>query len=152
MDWRFIFEFLNLSEAFISKYHDYQNGDYWDEISLNQKLSENFIREFQNEVDWCSISREQILSEDFIEEFKDQVDWLRISIGQKLSDKFLKKFSNKIKWNYYFNNQEASFEIIKKFILKSGFHTTNDFKTRHLSQLHLNEIEKILVLKHMFVY
>jgi hypothetical protein len=39
-------------------------------ISANQKLSENFIREFQNKIDWWCILKYQKLSEDFKKEFK----------------------------------------------------------------------------------
>ncbi len=44
-------------------------------ISIYQKLSENFIREFQDKVDWNYISNYQKLSENFIREFQDKVDW-----------------------------------------------------------------------------
>ena len=47
---------------------------YWQYISSNQHLSEDFIREFKNKVYWSLISRSQHLSEDFIDEFKDRLD------------------------------------------------------------------------------
>ena len=46
----------------------------WKEISICQKLSEDFIREFKDKVEWVWISRYQKLSEDFIREFKNKVD------------------------------------------------------------------------------
>jgi hypothetical protein len=52
------------------------NLDY---ISINQTLSEDFIREFQDRVKWFWISRNQKLSEDFIREFQDRVNWDYIS-------------------------------------------------------------------------
>ena len=42
----------------------------WGYISIYQKLSENFIREFENKVVWHRISEYQTLSENFIREFK----------------------------------------------------------------------------------
>ena len=38
----------------------------WTYISIYEKLSENFIREFKDKINWWIISRGQILSEDFI--------------------------------------------------------------------------------------
>ena len=44
----------------------------WGYISIYQKLSENFIREFQDKVDWYYISEYQKLSEKFKSEFKEK--------------------------------------------------------------------------------
>ena len=57
-------------QKIITKY----NGN-WDYISHDQKLSEEFIREFQHRVDWYWISKYQTLSESFIEEFQNSVYW-----------------------------------------------------------------------------
>ena len=52
-----------------------ENGTVnWYNISRNQTLSENFIREFADKVNWYSISKYQILSESFIREFADRLD------------------------------------------------------------------------------
>ena len=39
--------------------------EYWNEISENETLSEDFIREFKDRVNWIMISRFQVLSEEF---------------------------------------------------------------------------------------
>jgi hypothetical protein len=74
--------------------------DYYDwyYISINQKLSENFIREFKNKINWINISRYQKLSEDFIRDFQDKIDWLNIRYNEELqvSDKFCEEFDEKI--------------------------------------------------------
>ena len=57
----------------------------WFQISINQKLSENFIREFKDKVYWPSISIHQKLSENFIQEFKNKVSWIYILLYQNLS-------------------------------------------------------------------
>ena len=46
----------------------------WDWISILKTLSENSIRIFQDKVDLVEISAEQILSEDFIKEFLNKID------------------------------------------------------------------------------
>jgi hypothetical protein len=72
----------------------------WEEISCNQKLSEEFIEKFQNKVDWDAISIHQKLSEEFIQKFQDKVNWGYISIYQKTLFKNLLKNLN-IKLNKY---------------------------------------------------
>ena len=44
----------------------------WDGISVNKKLSEDFIKEFKDYVWWWGIFRYQQWSGDFFEEFKDK--------------------------------------------------------------------------------
>ena len=62
------------------------NDVNWGYISIYQKLSENFIREFQDKIDWYFILKYQELSEDFIREFKDKIDWLCILNYQNLPE------------------------------------------------------------------
>jgi hypothetical protein len=64
-------------------------------MSIYQKLSENFIREFKDKVSWNWICVYQVLSEDFIEEFKHRIYWNLIYNGQKLSEDFILKNINK---------------------------------------------------------
>ena len=91
------------------------NGIDWRYISINKKLSEEFIREFQNKFNWVDISCHQKLSEDFIREFKDKLDWTRISTYQKLSEDFIKEFQNRVNWSYISMYQKLSENFIRKF-------------------------------------
>ena len=61
----------NYLKTLFGKFQDRVN---WDAISINQTLSEDFIREFQDRVNWNLISLGQILSEDFKNEFKDKLN------------------------------------------------------------------------------
>ena len=101
----------------ILKEHNWDSIDeaswYW--ISIYQKLSEDFIREFQDKVSWYLISQYQKLSEDFIREFKDKVKWISISISQKLSEDFIREFKDEIWWDYVSENQELSEGFIREF-------------------------------------
>ena len=45
----------------------------WTYISIYQKLSENFIREFKDKVDWYNIFTCQNLSKEFCKEFQDVI-------------------------------------------------------------------------------
>jgi hypothetical protein len=62
--------------------------DEWEDISWNQVLSEDFIREFSEHVDWYWISYLQDLSDDFIREFRKEVHWRSILHKRVLSKKF----------------------------------------------------------------
>ena len=87
----------------------------WNNISIYQKLSEDFIREFKNKVDWYSISAYQKLSEDFIREFKNKVDIKRQkeihkekSLAQKTKEikAYAKKHNLKIDKKYLYAFRE----------------------------------------------
>jgi hypothetical protein len=67
----------------------------WGIISIQQKLSEDFIREFKDKVYWDGISIYQELSEDFIREFKDEIYWNYILTHQTLSPNFINEFKQK---------------------------------------------------------
>jgi hypothetical protein len=117
-DWGNISKNQKLSEDFIREFQDKVN---WSNISEFQTLSEDFIREFQNKVNWIFISRKQTLSEDFIREFQDKVHWINISEYQTLSEDFIREFQNKINWNFIFYYQKLSKEFIREFQNKANF-------------------------------
>src|SRR5574344_1881028 len=120
VNWVCISIYQKLSEDFI---REFQDKVYWNWISQSQKLSENFIREFQNEVYWFNISIYQKLSEDFIREFQNKVYWFNISRYQKLSEDFLKEFNLKIdedNWLY------KSTEFKKEQVIKCGLYDCYD--------------------------
>ena len=58
----------------------------WGYISLNQTLTEDFIREFENKVNWRFISSNQKLSKGFIVEFSDKLNFKDLLINNHLSD------------------------------------------------------------------
>ena len=96
MNWYGISIAQKLSESFIREFQDDVN---WYGISIAQKLSESFIREFQYKVNWSCISKYQKLSESFIREFQDKVDWKWISMHQKLSNEFINEFTDRLDLN-----------------------------------------------------
>jgi len=94
---------------------EFQSKVNWNNISIRQKLSEDFIREFQSKVNWCYISRYQILSENFIREFQSKVHWNYISFSQKLSEDFIRKFKSKVDWDNISADQKLSEDFIREF-------------------------------------
>jgi ribose-phosphate pyrophosphokinase len=110
--WNIISANQKLCEEFIRKFKD-QVG--WEYISKYQKLSEEFIREFKDYVSWVNISKFQKLSEDFIREFKHEVHWPHISVSQKLSEEFIREFKDEVDWNYISKYQKLSEEFIREF-------------------------------------
>jgi hypothetical protein len=111
-NWDCISVYQKLSEDFIKEFQDNIN---WDYISEFQKLSENFIKEFQDKINWKYISKHQKLSEEFIREFQDKVNWIHISKYQKLSEDFIKEFKNKVYWYNVSAYQKLSEDFIKEF-------------------------------------
>ena len=86
-----------VNELLGTNYKGLIKKEQWVDISAEQKLSEDFIREFKDYVSWFCISINQKLSEDFIREFKDYVDWGRILCHQSLSEDFIKEFEDRVK-------------------------------------------------------
>src|SRR5690606_41412719 len=80
--------------------HEHKNMVYWNWISANQKLSEEFIHEHKNLVNWEHVSQYQKLSESFIREHKNLVDWWSISIYQNLDRKSTRLNSSHVKISY----------------------------------------------------
>lgn len=110
--WDDISIYQKLSEDFIREFSD---GVNWEYISSCQKLSEDFIREFKDDVSWYWITRCQKLSEDFIREFSDRVDWNYISTYQKLSENFIREFKHKVNWSDVSIYQKLSENFIREF-------------------------------------
>ena len=71
-------------EQYYNPEFDWNDHDFY----RNNKLTEDFIREFQDKVNWFDISEYQKLSENFIREFIDKVDLLSILLMQDVSKKF----------------------------------------------------------------
>ena len=89
----------------------------WESISIEQKLSDDFIRKFQDYIDWYWVSIYQKLSEELILEFQGKIEWFLISRYQKLSENFIKAFQFKLDWDWVLNYQKLSPEFIKEFNL-----------------------------------
>ena len=87
----------------------------WYDISINQKLSEDFIREFKYKVNWDCISKRQTFSEEFIREFQDRVEWFYISVYQTLSESFIREFQDEVNWTGISQYQKLSEDLIREF-------------------------------------
>lgn len=118
LKWNDISSEQNLSEEFI---REFQHEVDWKEISLCQRLSEDFIREFHAKVDWKNISRCQELSEDFITEFQGKVFWEEISLYQILSEHYIRKFQQKVDWDNISWKQKLSLNFIRAFKNRINF-------------------------------
>ena len=109
--WEYLSINEKLSEPFIREHKDLVN---WNGISEYQNLSEPFIREHKDLVDWNWISIYQKLSEAFIREHKDLVNWDRISIYQKLSEPFIIEHKDLVNWYWISQCQKLSEAFIRK--------------------------------------
>jgi hypothetical protein len=112
---------------------------FWKHISLDKKLSEEFIREFKDKVVWDYISSHQKLSEEFISEFHYKVEWLYISQHQKLSESFIRKFIDKVYGGYISIYQKLSEEFIREF--KYYINWINISQNQKLSESFIREFK-----------
>ena len=153
VSWSHISIYQKLSEKFIREFKD---EVYWYNISKYQKLSENIIREFQDKVDWDYISLNQKLSEKFIREFKDKVNWYNISKYQKLSEKFIREFKDKVDWDYISKYQKISKEFIKEIGLSiredCWIYKTNEEKLIYIKKHKLDKTYKLVDNKYLIAY
>ena len=121
----------------------------WDAISWNQKLSEDFIREFHESVNWSYISYSQVLSEDFIREFKDKVRWTEIAYKQVLSEDFIREFQKVVLWADISQYQKLSEDFIREF--KNEVHWENISKYQVLSKEFICEFKDQLYLDELCI-
>lgn len=110
IDWADISRNEKLTENFM---REHAKKIKWDSICSYQKLSESFIEEFIDKINWYEISIWQILSEDFMRKYQDKIDWREISKYQKLSNDFICEFKDKVDWNYICAFQKLSNECMR---------------------------------------
>ena len=139
VDWVNISIFQKLSEEFIEKHYDKVD---WYNISKYQKLSEELIEKHIDKIDWDCISKYQTLSEDFIEKYIDKVYWYFISKCQKLSELFIEKHYNKINWVNISIFQTLSEEFIEKHYNKVNWNCIFQWQilSKEFLQKHKNKI------------
>ena len=77
-------------------------NECWDIISINQKLSEEFIEKYQDKLNWSSISLFQDLSWDFIQKFSKKILLKNLSNNDCLNENLI----NLIKENDELFNDE----------------------------------------------
>ena len=135
-DWKYISLAQKLSEDFIREFSEKLD---WENISCKQELSESFICEFKNNVNWGCISQNQKLSESFIIEFKDKVNWNYISQSQKLSEPFIIEFKDKVNWNYISKYQKLVESFIREFKGKVNWYYISQYQK--LSESFIGEFQ-----------
>lgn len=68
------------------------------EFSKSGKLKKYSRQKFVDGVNWFEVSSNEVLSEDFIREFKDYVSWNCMVVYQNISPKFAKEFEFELKY------------------------------------------------------
>ena len=116
-------------------------------ISMYQKLSEDFIERNKDRVDWECISINQKLSEDFIERNKDWVDWDCISYYQKLSEDFIERYKDRVWWTWISRYQKLSEDFRAKHNLSvsenSWLYTDRETKREAIKNCGLYELDEL---------
>ena len=88
-----------LSEKFLRDRVDKFTHEQWRIISLNQKLSLQFLHDYKDKINWYMIAAFKELTLDFILEFKEQFkdNRLEFSFNQNLSPELLEQIKS-INW------------------------------------------------------
>jgi hypothetical protein len=103
-----------------------------------------------NSSNWVTISTLPNLKEAFIREFADNLDWFYICNYIKLSDELLIELNDYILWNIYLENFSVNFNVLKKFILKTKIRSTNEIRTTLLTNIEIQEIQRLLDFRNLF--
>ncbi|HUS49309.1 MAG TPA: hypothetical protein VMZ91_04045 [Candidatus Paceibacterota bacterium] len=90
-------------------------GGIWLKITLDDKLSEDFIREYPDRVQWFCLGNHYRFSDKFIEDFKSEINWKILSWNNEFPDSFLDKYKDRIFWDEYCYKHECSETTIRKF-------------------------------------
>jgi hypothetical protein len=92
-DWNIISINQKLSYEFMEKYSDKLHLKF---LCIHQKLSCEFIEKHFDKLSIDNICQYQILSEEFIEKYKFNLNWDLISQYQNLSYDFINKYMHKL--------------------------------------------------------
>ena len=115
IDWTQISIEPRLSENFIREFAEYVD---WGEISSYQRhLSDDFIREFSNYIDWEQYCRTGDVPQIIIREFPDEVYWDLISHAAPSED-LIRDFQHRVDWESISSCQPLSVPFIKEFAHK----------------------------------
>mgnify|MGYP001549688931 CR=1 FL=1 len=89
----------------------------WNYISLNDKLTINFISHYERKINFIELSKNKYLTSKHLEVFKHSLNWKELSKNYNFSNEDLKKFQKYIKWEYLFfygNNPSNQYKIFYK--------------------------------------
>lgn len=68
------------------------NKTFWVNLSLYNKLSEEFMERHANQIDWYFVSMWQNLSKDFIIKFKNRINFECLEFNKSIDLNLLNKF------------------------------------------------------------
>jgi hypothetical protein len=129
--WKFVFMYQDLSEEFLRRPEvveairggDSFYFDFWESVALNQKLSEQYIRDNNYKLPSATLCLQQDLSEKYMRDFKSTMNWYNIARRQKMSDEFMEEFEDELEpfiEDYYLENPYADPKIKVKYMKAKG--------------------------------
>lgn len=109
--WIAVNDHQKITIDFIREYKDILDTGFWDWISWNFDLTNQFIDEFANKLNWKIISGKG-LTEDIILKYIDRIDWTNISTRSNLSEEFVRAFREYISWEYVIRKNKFSEQFL----------------------------------------
>lgn len=168
-EWHMMWNYHNLSEEFLDKYHNKLPNEA---IFETRPLSEPFLRRHMSDLVGWHIFNYQIVSESFIRDYMQAYgihpeDWEDIAIRQNLSEDFIAEFKANIGW-LRDPHSDMWFHIPKNNTLSDLFihryahclcwervskycTLSEEFMTAHIDKLHWYGISKHQKLSENFV-
>ena len=109
-------ETYELDEDVIRMLFTFMPRPWWNIIVQNQKLSEEFMREFKDKLDMLCVGTSQIMSEKFIEEMKDKLAFKTVARYHRLSEEFIRKHNDEMDWKYISKDQDMSESFLDEYM------------------------------------
>lgn len=101
------------------KINNLDQEDFWEFLSSNQVLDEDFICKHFESLKWDNICEFQKLSERLMYVMQKFIDLYWVFYKQKVSEEFIEKFAKSDRdWKIVFNNQNYSDQFLMKHIDK----------------------------------
>ena len=101
------------------KIKDLEQKDFWEFISSNQKLDENFIYKYFESLNWENICEFQKINERMLTVFNKYIVWYWIWRNQKVSEEIIEKYAGKANsWDQAFQWNNFSNKFLMKHLDK----------------------------------
>ena len=151
--WKNITRYQCLSEEFIFEFEDKVDWIYIarnicsGKIIFSEKLVKKINSIVPNLIDWNKISNEK-LSEDFVREFQDKVSWRNIFLTGEFTDEFIDEFSDKVPWSYISQKRSPSIKLYSKYRSRVNWASiynhvlSEDFMRHFQTEIHWDKISQ----------
>lgn len=85
----------------------------WDEVSLYQQMSVDFITKHQKNINFTNLSVNPYITFEILDAFSNKISWPSISInGKVLSESLMYNYRNKLEWPLVLSHQQLNLKFL----------------------------------------